>query len=238
MAIGGCPISLGLDDESAYEKIFDSILKVITQDIPNSKSYENDTLIAATKIITFLALKKPGKVSFETLSNIAGKHKSTVPEILNVLERTHLIFSVKPYGGTSMVQKAWNYYFMHPSLNAAIRYIDGIYDPKYRSASGLFAENLVAANFFRMKETITGMIKPVGVFYPRNPKKGDVDFLISDIEEKILPVEVGVGKKGTKQIRKAIECYKSDYGILIADFDIISMSDNILRIPLPLFALT
>jgi len=43
--------------------------------------------------------------------------------ILDVLEKTQLVFSVKPYGGAGkVVKKPWKYYFLSPSINAAIRF--------------------------------------------------------------------------------------------------------------------
>ncbi len=46
-----------------------------------------------------------------------------IRNILDVLEKTQLVFSVKPYGGAGkVVKKPWKYYFLSPSINAAIRF--------------------------------------------------------------------------------------------------------------------
>jgi hypothetical protein len=93
-----------------------------------------------------------------------------------------------------------------------------------------------------MKETLTNVErKPIGVFYPSEQKikqkEKNGDFLIQDARDKILPIEVSIGKTETAQVVDSIRRYNSDYGILISNFSTITKEDNILRVPLPLFAL-
>ena len=249
MCVGGYPVSLFLDDDSAFEKICDSVDKVISDDVPNLKSFSKETLIAIRKIVKFLAIKPPGAVSYESLArktDTPGKKTSTrtVGEILEVLEKTHLIIGVKPYGGTGVLRKsAANFYFMHPCINAALRYRYGWYrPPSDPGQQAIFAENLVASYLFRMKETLAGIRKPEGLFYDH--RKGGVDFLVTDANGEVVPIEVSIGKKGRRQIADAIEFYKSRYGIVIAETDTISFKEDdklqkpILRMPIELFSLT
>ncbi|RLI92952.1 MAG: hypothetical protein DRO89_01150, partial [Candidatus Altiarchaeales archaeon] len=99
------------------------------------------------------------------------------------------------------MRKPWKYYFLSPSINAAIRYKLGVLDFLDRNMLGILAENLVASSFFRMKETIQ-----TGIFY--DPEKEGVDFLIQKGGGEIIPIEVSIGKKGKSQIKKAINKYK------------------------------
>ena len=74
----------------------------------------------------------------------------------------------------------------------------------------------------------------IGLFY--DPKKSGVDFLVRNID-KIIPIEVGVGKKTKSQLTKAINNYNSDYGILISNRTFsIKKENNIIYIPLRTFS--
>ena len=96
---------------------------------------------------------------------------------------------------------------------------------------GILAENLIASYLFRMKETLN---IPTRFFYA--PEKEGVDFLLQTGAGEIIPVEVGIGKKGEGQIKKSIARYHSEHGVLISDTEEISMKKGIVRIPLTNFA--
>ena len=96
----------------------------------------------------------------------------------------------------------------------------------------LIVENMVASTLYKLKFS-TG--QDFGIFY--DPEDGGVDFLITTLLGKIIPIEVGLGNKSSKQIKSAIKRYGSDYGIVISDsFDKIEKEDNIIKIPLIIFA--
>lgn len=97
---------------------------------------------------------------------------------------------------------------------------------------GELAENMVASYFFRLKETIK---VPHGIFY--SPEKEGVDFLLSDMTGEIIPVEVGVGNKNKRQIKKAINKYNSQYGIVVSNkTKRITRDDDVIHIPLTTFS--
>lgn len=53
----------------------------------------------------------------------------------------------------------------------------------------------------------------------------------------IIPIEVGIGVKNTKQVKKAISRYNSDYGIIVSNRSSrIQKEDNIITIPLSTFS--
>jgi hypothetical protein len=240
LCLGGCPISINATDYSAYGHMCSSIRKVIYQDLSDKKSFTKKTLNKAGRIVSFLAFKKPGKLPLRTLSNRFDLPISTVHEIMAALEEAQLVFGVKPYREDDKKNSAWNFYFLHPYINATLRYKYSKFDPYDPHIQGTLIENLVAAYFFRMKETLVYINrKPVEIFYPPQTKEKNVDFLIQDIWGDVLPVEVGLNKgDDTGQVTKAISRYHCEYGILISDFPTISMSDSgVLRVPLPLFAL-
>lgn len=210
---GGFPFGTYLDPSDIYDKIFTVVDKVIQKDVFLIKTFKTDTSTIIFNIILFLALQDPGETSSIKLASRLEISSSTVKNILNVLEKTHLIFSVLPYGNAGKkIGKPWKYYFLSPSVKAALNFKLGKFDPKNRNILGILTENLIASSLFRMKKTIH---RPQGIFYAT--EKRGVDFLLTDIAGGIIPVEVGIGNKKTGQVFNAIEKYNSDYGILISN---------------------
>ncbi len=230
----GFPFGLGIDQIDVYERIFSMIDRVIEKDVFSAQSFSTKTRETISRVLTFLALQKPGGTSDSKLANKLKTSPTLIRSILDVLEKTHLIFSIKPYGGAGkIIRKPWKYYFLSPSINAAIRFKLGTYDTKDREMLGVLAENLVASYFFRMKETVN---MPPGIFY--DAEKEGVDFLLQDATgENIIPIEVGLGKKGKSQIGKAIKTYRSRYGIVISNTtEKITIKEDIIYLPIITFS--
>ena len=78
-----------------------------------------------------------------------------------------------------------------------------------------------------MKETLKSSI---GIFYDAN--REGVDFIIQDSKGRLIPIEVGYGKKDKSQVKKAIKNYKSKYGIVICDCQSIKKDEYIIYIPI------
>lgn len=228
---GGFPYGIHLDEKSTYERTFSMIDRIIERDIFTAKSFNTETRNLITRIIYYLALKKPGETSDGKLSQNLGQSSRQIRSILDVLEKTHLVFSVKPYAGAGKaVRKSWKYYFASPTLNAAIRAKLGV-GKGQGDMLGLLAETLVASSFIRLREAQNGLS---GIFY--DPEKGGVDLLIRRGEEEIIPVEIGIGEKEAGQIERAIRRYGSKYGIIISNRETIEMKDKVLFLPLLAFS--
>ena len=232
LCFGGFPFGLHMSKMDTHERIFSVIGRVIEKDIFALQPFNTETRNTISRVITFLALQKPGGTSDAKLAARLETSPTMIRNILGVLEMTHLVFSVKPYGGAGkLVRKPWKYYFLSSSINAAIRFKLGVYDIRDRVMLGILAENLIASYFFRMKETLN---MPTGFFYA--PEKEGVDFLLQTGTGEIIPVEVGIGKKDEGQIKKAITRYQSKHGVIISDTEKITMERGIVRIPITNFA--
>ena len=234
LCFGGFPFGPYMDMLEIYERTFNVIEKIIQKDVFLLKSFKSETISTIFNIILFLALQKPGATSHSKLAKSLGVSSSTIKTILNVLEKTHLIFNVMPYGSAGkVVRKSWKYYFLTPSLKAAINFKFGKYTPPSdRNFLGVLAENLVASQFFKMKQ-ITHM--PLGIFYSAE-KKG-VDFLLKDIDGEVIPVEVGIGDKNPSQIKRAINKYGSKHGILVSNArNKVMKEDDVIYVPLTTFS--
>ena len=245
----GFPIGFHLPQIEVQERIFNVINKVIEKDMQSIKSFKTDTKPTIYRILIFLALKKPGETSDAKIASHLDVPMSSVRNILNVLEKTHLIFSLKPYGcAGKILKKSWKYYFLSSSINtairfkingferkeeksssinAAIRFKIGKYDQKDSDMLGVLTETLVASYFFRMKETIN---QPLGIFY--DPEKRGVDFLLQDTEGNVIPIEVGIGNKSSLKTKNSIKLYGSNHGIVVSNISKIKKQDNVIFIPL------
>lgn len=227
------PFALNIQRSEVYERVFDIVNRVVEKDVFSIKSFNTESRSVISRIITFLALQDPGGTSDAKLATKLGKSPRLIREILNILELTHLVFSVKPYGTAGkVVRKAWKYYFLSPTVNAAIRFKLGKYNRRDRKLLGVLTESLVASYFFRMKETVH---RPLGIFY--DPAKNGVDFLLQTADDGLIPVEVGVGEKDRTQINRAITRYKSEYGIVISNTTSkIKKEGNVIYIPVMTFS--
>lgn len=225
---GGFPYGLNMLNDEFYRRTFSMINKIIEKDIFSLKSFNTDTKSTISQIITYIALQSPGGTSNKKLAMALSKSQKQIREILHILEKTHLIFTVKPYGsGSKQIRKPWKYYFLSPSITSSVRYKFGNFNKNDRQFLGLLAENLVASYLFKVKESGN---QYMNLFY--DPLKNGVDFLI-DTGDKTIPIEVGIGKKRKKQIIKAMNHYKADYGIIISNTTArIKKEDNIIHIPL------
>ncbi|WP_456474930.1 ATP-binding protein [Candidatus Pyrohabitans sp.] len=229
---GGFPFSLELDARGNHNRIFDMVDRIVEKDVFSIGRYRADTRNTISRIIYFLALQKPGGVSDVKLAGKLNTSPSLVRSILETLEKTHLIVSIKPYGGAGrIVRKPWKYYFLAPSINAAIRTKLGAHLDNIREQLGLLVENMVVFYLFRMKETIG---KPLGIFY--DPKKRGADFLIQKSIDEIVPVEVGIGRKGRGQIKRSIREYGAEYGVVLSSGERVRREGNVTFIPLTLFS--
>ena len=146
----------------------------------------------------------------------------------NNLEKTQLIFNVKPFGGAGKIaKKAWKYYFLSSSLISAINYDVGRYSMDNKKCLGSLAENYVAASLFKMQQTRFNLM---GLFYPS--EKGGCDFLIRTKLDNMVPIEVCIGKKTKSQLTRAINKYGSEYGVLISNrYSSIQQHNDIIHIP-------
>lgn len=228
----GLPFTLNMSQAEAHEKLFNMIDRIIEKDIFSIQSFNTETRNTISRILSFLALQFPGGTSDAKLSERLGVSPAMVRSILDVLEKTHLVFSVKPYGGAGkIVRKPWKYYFLSPSINSAIRFKLGAFDRHSHDQFGVLVESMVASYLIRMKQTVN---LPTGIFYDAD--EGGADFIIQDGAENTIPIEVSYGKKDTKQVEQSIRKYNSKYGIIICECQKIRKEGRIIYIPLTTFS--
>lgn len=232
---GGFPFSFTENEPYIiYEKLVEMMNRVISQDIPKIGSISTDNMINAYRTLNYLALEKSDKISQNSIANYLECSSSTIKNILDILEKTQIIFHTEAYGSASKRYKKSNrYYFATSSLrNSLNQDLDNpIQDIK--AYNDLLLENFVASTLYHLKNNANFQI-----YYDPNHKNKNVDFIIQKKACKPIPIEVGIGKKNKKQIKTAINKYKSDYGIIISNKTIhIKKEDNIIFLPPKTFSM-
>lgn len=230
---GGFAFGVELQERDIFAKTMDMIDRMIKDDLPAVRVFETSTLSNVFRILGYIALKKPGDISQSKLAKSFDRMSpDTISNILEALEKTQTIFSVKPKpnGSKSWAGTPWRYYFLTPTMQYALRYSIGKSDFSSETRGCLF-ETMVASTLFRISRTIS---RPIDVFYDKD--EGGVDFLLyNSIDNSIVPIEIGLNKD-TTQIRNSITKYDSKYGILISNFEHTEIIDKIIKMPIGTFA--
>ena len=228
----GFAYAFNMGEVEIHKNTVDIINRVVEKDIPSLKVFNTSTNVLISRVITYLAMQKPGGTSNRKLAQYLDCSQKTINEILNVLEKTQLIFSLKPYGtGDKFIRKPWEYFFISPSIKASINYELGRYDLNSDKCFATLAETLLVSSLFKMKNE---RFNHIGLFYDSENK--GVDVLIKDID-RIIPIEMGIGKKTKSQLKIAINNYGSDYGILVSNrTSQVKYIDDIIYIPLNIFS--
>ena len=232
---GAFPI---LFDKKTHREICEDLVeiteRVITKDMSQIKEISSSNQANAKRILRYFALQRPGELTHANLANYLKTSAANVNKILDLLEKTHLIFHCEPYGGSAKrVKKSWKYYFATPSIRHALSRKVG--NPLLGSEDyeGLLLENLIASNLFNLSnKEFTNFT----IYYDAN-KKTNVDFLIQRESENIIPIEVGRGKKKKSQIKDAINRYDCEYGIVVANnTKAIEKRDDVIYVPPKIFS--
>lgn len=212
---------------------FQIINKIIQNDLNTIESFTSRTTNIASNLLSLLALQKPGNISQNKLASSLNTSVGTINSILYTLEKTHLIFHIEPYSSAGKrIRKSWKYYFLSPNLKYSLISKVGNVSRDRKNCLGILTENLVVSRLLTYKKS---KFIDFGIFYPT--EKEGVDFIINTIEGKIIPIEVGIGKKSKRQIKKAITKYKSDYGIVISNTtNNIVKEEDIIYLPLDTFS--
>ena len=231
---GGLPASFHQNPSLIIKRLKDTIDRVILVDIPNISNFSRESVLYSSRLLYFFAQQNPGQISRASMSNYLDCHINTVNNIIDTLEKTHLIFHVESFSSSpKRKNKPYKYYYATPSLRHALAYNLGIASTNPKQYEGILFENLVASIFFNLKIKSDNQFN---LYFDTN-KNSNVDFLVQKDFENVVPIEAGIGKKTKKQVKNAIDRYNSSHGIIISDTSQkIKKEDNIIYLPLETFS--
>ena len=223
---------------NASKKLYYSVEAVVTKDLGTMSNLTANTQTSALRLMKFLAEKYPGDISQNALANKIKTSAGTVNTIMDLLEKTHLLFHIEPYSGANArANKSWQYYFATPSIMHAINLKFGFSSISLSEYEGILLETLVASSLVNLKNS--EKFFEFSIFYDTYKVKSKcVDFIVKKEFDDKIQIEVGHGKKDTSQIKDAIRRYKSSYGIVISDTTkTIEKVDNVIFVPINTFSL-
>ena len=238
LQFGGFPSSFYQNSNNITKKIINMVDKVVTIDMNNIQGINVNSQRIAFQILNYIAFQNPGPLSKGSLSNLFDVKIALVTKILDILEKTQLIFHIDPF--TSSVKrttKPSEYFFATSSLkhNIALDSGNALSENK-KAYFGKLLETFVASSFFNLNEKNIISYK---IYYDDSSKNNEknVDFIVQKGLEKPIPIEVSYGKKDKSQIKRAINKYNSPHGIIISNnFTNIVKEDNIIYMPPEIFA--
>lgn len=239
LQFGGFPSSFYQDNNEITKKIVNMVEKVVTTDMQNIEGINADTHNLAFQILNYFSFQNPGEVSIGALSNLFDAKKPLVTKVLNILEKTQLIFHIGPF--TSSVKRTTKpneYFFATPSIkhNLALDMGTAILEDQ-TAYFGKLLENYVASSFHNLDNQSNISYKTYYDDSKRKSSDKNVDFIVQRGLEKPIPVEVSCGDKDKSQIKRAIKKYNSPHGVIISNnTSNIIINDNIICIPPEIFA--
>ncbi|BFT94783.1 MAG: ATP-binding protein [Minisyncoccus archaeiphilus] len=230
---GSLPFMITLENESIiYNQIERSLERVINLDIAQMGCFSTEIVNKIPAILYAVA-----DMDAFNLSTIATRFEISRPkvsEIFSSLEKTELLQKVYPYGShfNQMTKKPSKYLFSSPAFRAMYFKMIGstISEDNTR---GKLLEDLVGMYLYR----IMGDIPGASLAY--DAVKGGADFIFRGIDGRVMVMEVGVHKRGYKQVVNSGSRIDADYGIVISekgDIDYDKKSNSV-RIPLKYFIL-
>ena len=192
LQFGGFPSSFFQNTNEITKKIVDMVEKVVTTDMNNIEGITSDTQNLAFQILKYFAFQNPGEVSKGSLSNHFDAKKPLVTKVLDILEKTQLIFHIEAF--TSSVKrttKPHEYFFATPSLkhNLALDVGNAMLEDE-TAYFGKLLENYVASSFHDLDNKSSISYKTY--YDDSNKMRSDknVDFIVQRELEKPIPIEV------------------------------------------------
>lgn len=103
---GGFPIlARKINFRRLSTNIVDMIEKVVNTDMVAIKNFTFENQTNSNRILRYLALQNAGNLSQNNLAKYLKTSQANVKNILDILEKTHLIFSIEAYGTSSKRMK-------------------------------------------------------------------------------------------------------------------------------------
>jgi predicted AAA+ superfamily ATPase len=207
------------EKNTILNRIFDLVHRVLYQDL--REFYKQNETEKIKKLLVFLAFSD--EVNKEKLSKSLEIKVEKIDKIIESLIKSELLIRFPVYGGVKTRIKKEKLFFVSPSMRFAIIkqlfYKTEQFHPKlYEDITALY-----------LKKIFNGL-----VLYGGTGKEKSPDFIV-EIDNKIIPIEIGTGKNDLSQL-EAIKNKK--YGLLINfKSNEAKISNNNVIVPLKWFLL-
>lgn len=229
LKFGTFPFTIKIKEDVVILNQLDMILqKIIYSDISNMSNFDKETL---NKIYSLIYLLSGSfEISLTKLSTILDISKDTLSLVLKSLENAGILLKISPYGSHyKQIRKPYRYLFSA----SAFRFL-------------LLTGRESITNFENFKglllEDVTGLYlrkifrKFINASITYDSSKGGANFIVKIGDKKIV-IEVGYGKKKTKQVEFTLKRINGNYGMVISFEENLTYNDKIVKVPLKYFLL-
>ncbi len=207
LSYGTLPFALTMPDEiSIYNAISLLLDKIIKQDMLTLGNFDSNTLGVVKRIL--FAIAENDTTSLTTLEKKFAIHRLTISNIFEALEKAELLIKIPAHGSNmTIANKPNKYLFMSSAIRMSFFYFTGN-ENTYLTRQGKLLEDSVGAHLYR-----EFILRSHGIFR-YDSAQGGADFILQIGNDKKIIIEVGIGKKDSKQVINTMQKVKSDYGII------------------------
>ncbi|MFH2106706.1 MAG: AAA family ATPase [Candidatus Micrarchaeota archaeon] len=200
LKMGGFLGQLNMSEENCIKTLYLAIRRSIREDSVMYAKMSKEKVYDLEKIVAFLALSKPGELSYNSLSSTLGIGKGTIMELLDILQKMGVVRVLTPLPvSSSAVRQQPKMIFSHPSL----RYIVS------KSINSLPEKGAMREEFAVFHLVNLGY----GVYTIKGEKKSP-DYIIKKNGKKEI-IEIGGPSKGRSQL--------TEEGIILKDYNLIAL---------------
>lgn len=231
LSYGTLPFALTMPDEiSIYNSISLLLDKIIKQDMPTLGNFDSNTLGAVKRIL--FAIAENDTTSLITLEKKFEIHRLTISNIFEALEKAELLIKIPAHGSNmTIANKPNKYLFMSPAVRMSFFYFTGS-ESTYLTRQGKLLEDSVGSHLYR-----EFILRSSGIIR-YDSAQGGADFILQISNDKKIIIEVGMGKKDSKQVISTMQKIKTDYGIIFSNTELyFNKETNIITIPLDYYFL-
>lgn len=229
---GTLPFALSHTNESliyqGIEKVMDDIIE---KDVTELNAFDKPTLSKLSQLL--YAIAGADTVSLVKFGQTIDLDPKTITQALDTLEKTEVLLRIYPYGAHySQVKKPSKYLFTSSAYRAMYYNLVGSVE-QYENHKGRLLEDTVGMYLTK------AFVNNIGVSLSYDSRAEGADFILSirSRGEKII-LEVGTGKKGTRQAVYTLKHVKGKYGLIISSTRLtLHIEDNCVLIPIEYFFL-
>lgn len=179
---GGFPQTALVDNVLQAQRLLreDIIDKVLKRDM--TAIFGVRRVLELEQTFIYLCMHGSGLQDLQTLSSNLGITKQTVQNFINLLEQSHLLYKLPPYGyGKEILRARYKLYLADPAMSPAILMKGKTLDSK---ALGVSVETAVFSHLKAHSSTNYARFS-----YWKDSKNKELDFVL-EVSEKLVPFEV------------------------------------------------
>lgn len=214
----------------AFDQLERSIDRILGSDVTKIGQFNAETVARIPQILYSVA--DSDMVSLNSLSNALGIPRPTLTRIFAALERAEVLYRLEPLGShTSQIRQADKYLFTTPAIRAMYFTLTG----STRATQQVMGHLLEDTTGLYLRKLFGERSLTTSINY--SPKEGTADFVVKNRQTTYV-IEVGYGKKTTRQIEATDKVPNDRIGIILANDELaIDEEKNIVTIPIREFLL-